>query len=324
MPNIGVGLTANHFRWRLFNLKDSLELNVQIDTMCYRDKISSLYQINEVTKMYKRRTLLQQLGKAIVFTLGLCLSALAFSASPVLDRITEQRVLKVAMSGEQQPFNFTYGKSKSIIGFDVDLANALAGLMNVKLEIVQLPFDELLEAVESGKADMVISGMTITPERSRSVSFVGPYMLSGKSLLVTNKLMASAKSGSGFNDSSVKLAALKGSTSESIVEQKLPEASLRTIANYDEGVDMLLRGKVDGLVADMPILALTRQSNRDAQLQLVTPPISTEPLGMAIAQGDPQFENLLRNYMLVFEKTGLYVRLHERWFELGNSNLYTP
>ena len=267
---------------------------------------------------------LRTLPRATVLMLALCLPSLGFGASPVLDRVVEQGVLKVAMSGEQQPFNFTYGKSKSLIGFDVDLAKEVARLMKVRLEVVKLPFDELIGAVEEGRADMVISGMTITADRTRNVSFVGPYMLSGKSMLSSAKTMSKMKSPSGFNSSGIKLVALKGSTSESLVRQELPKASLTTAAKYDEGVQMLLAGKVDGMVADMPILALTRQQHRDANLQLVTPPLSVEPLGIVIARDDDQLENLLRNYLLAFEKTGLFLRLHKKWFEVGHSNIYEP
>ena len=87
---------------------------------------------------------------------------------------------------------------------------------------------------------------------------------------------------------------------------------------------MLLQGKVDGMVADMPILALTRQRNRDANLELLRTPLSVEPLGMVIAQGDQQFENLLRNYLSVFEKTGLLLNLHRKWFEMGHGTIYEP
>lgn len=274
--------------------------------------------------MQKIPRFLKRLSRAATFTLALCLSSLCFGAGPVLDRVVEQGVLRVAMSGDQQPFNFVFGRSKSVIGLDVDLAEALAGSMNVKLEIIRMPFDELIDAVEHGRADMVISGMTITPQRTRKVSFVGPYMLSGKSLLATAKLMSKTKTIAGLNSSDVTLVALKGSTSESLVQQKLPKASLTVVANYDEGVQMLLAGKANGMVADMPILALTRQRHRDSDLHLITPPLSTEPLGIAIARGDEQFENLLRNYVLAFEKKGLFVDLHKKWFEIGNRNIYEP
>ena len=274
--------------------------------------------------MIKIPDLLKRLPGATMFVLALCLSSFSFGASPVLDRVVEQGVLKVGMSGAQQPFNFVYGKKKSVIGYDVDLAGALAKLMNVKLEVIRMPFDELLGAVENGSADMVISGMTITATRTQKVSFVGPYMLSGKSMLASAKVMKQLKTPAGFNTSSTRLVALNGSTSESLIKKELPKAALTMVANYEEGVKMLLAGKVDAMVADMPILALTRQQHRDANLQLVTPPLSIEPLGVVIAAGDEQFENLLRNYMAVFEKTGLFLNLHKKWFEIGNSNIYEP
>jgi polar amino acid transport system substrate-binding protein len=187
-----------------------------------------------------------------------------------------------------------------------------------------MPFEELIGAVESGRADMVISGMTITAARTRKVSFVGPYMLSGKSILVSAGVKSGLKTHADLNSPDLTLAALKGSTSETLVQQELPKASLSRVANYDGGIQLLLAGKVDGMVADMPILALTRQQHRNANLQLIAPPLSIEPLGIVIARGDEQFENLLRNYLAVFEKTGLLLGLHKKWFEIGHSNIYAP
>ncbi len=274
--------------------------------------------------MKKLTALLRSISGATVFVLTLCLSSMSFGASPVLDRVVEQGVLKVAMSGNQQPFNFVYGKKKSLVGFDVDLAEEIARLMRVKLEVVRMPFDELIGAVESGKADMVISGMTITADRTRKVTFVGPYMLSGKSMLASAKAVGQLKTPADLNNSSLKLAALKGSTSESLIRQQLPKAALTTVVDYDAGVQLLLTGKVNGMVADMPILALTKQQNRGADLQLIRPPLSIEPMGIAIAREDEQLENLLRNYVAVFEKTGLFLSLHKKWFEIGHGNLYEP
>jgi ABC-type amino acid transport substrate-binding protein len=52
--------------------------------------------------------------------------------------------------------------------------------------------------------------------------------------------------------------------------------------------------------------------------------LSVEPLGIVIAKDDDQLENLLRNYLLAFEKTGLFMRLHKKWFEIGHGNIYEP
>ena len=264
--------------------------------------------------MRHRLSVLVRLTRLAALMLGLCLSALCLGASPVLDRVVEQGVLKVAMTGEQQPFNFVFSKTDTLIGFDVDLAQALAGIMKVRLEISRMPFDRLLSALSEGEVDMVISGMTITAERTRKASFVGPYMLSGKSMLTTETAVKQLKGSTEFNSPEVRLAALKGSTSERYVQRSLPQARLTTVANYDEGVKLLLAGKVDGMVADMPILALTKRRYPNSGLHMITPPLDTEPLGIAIASGDEQLENLLRNYLAALEETGLLVSLHKKWF----------
>ncbi len=263
----------------------------------------------------------QWLSSAALFVL-LCTPVVAFAAGPVLDRIVEAGVLKVAMSANQQPFNFVYGKRERLVGYDVDLARELARVINVELELVTVRFEDLMSALEDGRADMVISGMTITAARTRDVSFVGPYVLSGKSLLARGDAAANRNTPGDFNDPALKLAALKGSTSESLVKQQLPDSELVPVEDYDEGLRMLMGGDIDGIVADMPILAYTRNRYRDQNLQLVTPPLSLEPMGIVIAAGDPQLENFLRNYLTVFEKTGFLMRLYERWFEVGNSDLY--
>lgn len=264
--------------------------------------------------MLKLRNTFKPASYVVAGLLALCLSSLSFAASPVLDRVIENGVLKVAMSGDQPPFN-AVSRDKSVIGFDVDLAQALAGAMKVKLEVVQMPFGDLLASVASGNADMVISGMAITPERSQKMSFVGPYMLSGKSMLTTAKVMSTVKTGAEFNNPDIKLVALKNSTSESFVQRNLPKSTLSTIANYDEGVKKLLAGEIDAMVADIPILKLSVLRNPNAGLGVIEPPLSVEPIGIAMDSNDPQFKNLVRNYLSTFEKTGLTTRLRKKWFE---------
>lgn len=274
--------------------------------------------------MNNRFAFLTTLYRATVLMLLLGLSGIVQAAGPVLDGVVERGVLRVAMSGNQQPFNFVYGKHDAVIGFDVDLAEQLAKLIEVELEIVKLPFGQLIGALESGRADMIISGMTITAARTRNVTFVGPYMLSGKSMLATPRTAAQLKSEGGLDSPDIRLVALDGSTSEALIRRDMPKVSLVKVEDYDAGLKLLFGGQASGMVADLPILAMANQRNREAGLVLVRPPLSIEPLGIVIARGDDQLENLLRNYLAVFEKTGLLLDLHKKWFEVGNSNIYGP
>lgn len=251
---------------------------------------------------------------ALAGLLALCLSGAALAGSPVLDRVVKNGVLKVAMSGDQPPFN-AVSRDKSLIGFDVDLAQAMAGAMKVKLEIVEVPFGDLMSTLKSGKADMILSGMAITPERTQNVSFIGPYMMSGKSMLVSAATQAKVKTGSDFNKAEITLLALENSTSQSFAERKLPNATLKTIANYEEGVQMVIAGKADAMVADMPACKLSILRNPNSGLAVLEPPLSVEPVGIAVASNDEQFQNLVRNYLTTFEKIGLTTQLRKKWFE---------
>lgn len=243
-----------------------------------------------------------------------CHPGLSHAENSVLDRVVENGVLRVAMSVDQPPFNMR-NRSKTIVGFDVDLAQALAGAMHVKLEIVELPFGDLLPALVQDKVDAVISGISITPERTLQVSFIGPYTLSGKSMLTTARIKKVVKNPAEFNDPEIRIVALNGSTSESFVKSKLPRASLATIPNYNEGIEQLLTGSVDAMVADIPVLQIAKLRYPEAGLDIIEPQLSVEPLGIAIGKEDRQFANLLRNYLHAFEKVGLIPNLRKKWFE---------
>jgi len=88
---------------------------------------------------------------SIVLVFAVIFSANAQSKS-TLAKIIASGELKVGMSGNQPPYTMT-SKSGELMGYEVDLANLLAGSMGVELKLVQMPFGELLAALESGKID---------------------------------------------------------------------------------------------------------------------------------------------------------------------------
>ena len=231
------------------------------------------------------------LGGLLVLAATLSVNA---SAGDTLQRVIDFKVLKVGMSGNQPPMSMT-NREGGLMGFDVDLAKALADAMKVKLEIVPMPFGKLLSALEDNKVDMVMSGLAITPERTEMVSFVGPYMMSGKSILTKNSTLAKIEASKDFNRKELKLLALSNSTSASFVKTVAPDAQLIEIASYDEGVAMVIDGKADALVADMPVCVLSVLRYPEAGLTTLERPLTVEPVGIAVSKDDPQFFNLVDN-----------------------------
>ena len=235
------------------------------------------------------------------------------SAGPVLDRILQRGELLVGTTGTQPPLNATTKKGE-IIGLDADISRLVAMNMGVKVKFVTMPFPDLLPALEAGKVDIVISSMTMTPDRNLKVAFVGPYFISGKGVLTKTQTVASLSDAEGLNKSQFRLAALKDSTSQAFVQGVAPLAELVTTKTYDEALDMLFQDKIDALIADFPFCAVSAMRYQDKGLTAGQARLTFEPLGIAVLE-DALLLNWLRNFMGVLEGSGALKKISERWFQ---------
>jgi len=238
------------------------------------------------------------------------------SSSPVLDRIQKRGQLIVGTMGGMPPLNMT-AKDGEIFGLEADLARLMAGAMGVKVKFVVKPFPELLPALESGQVDMVLSGMTITPNRNLKVAFVGPYFVSGKAFLTKIKTIAQAKDAAEVNSPDTKLVALRGSTSQAFAESVLDKTTLHTTGTYDEAVDMVLNDKVQAMIADYPICVVSVFRYPEAGLLSVVTPLTYEPIGIAIPANDPLLMNWTTNTLNNIEASGMLDKLRLKWFARG-------
>jgi polar amino acid transport system substrate-binding protein len=191
----------------------------------------------------------------------------------------------------------------------------MAESMKVKLRLETMPFADLLPALRAGRVDMVLSGLTMTPERNKTVAFVGPYFISGKSFLAKAGTLDSAKGSSELNVPTVRLAALRASTSQTFVEQVLPKATLVLTANYDEAITMVLQDKVDAMIADFPVCIFSVYRYPDRGLFALVTPLTYEPIGIALPRGDPLLVNWTQNWLRGMEATDALDRARDRWFK---------
>ena len=243
------------------------------------------------------------------------ISVPAFSQK-ALSTIVKNGEIRIGTTGNQPPFSMK-AKNGELIGYEVDLANALAKNMGVKLKLVEMPFSDLLGSLKAGKIDAVMSGMTMTPERNLEVLFAGPYTLSGKSILTKSTLIGEISAATAANEKKYKIASLKGSTSVDFVKNYMPRHELILIDNYNDGVAMLLSGKADALVADKPICVITLMRNPGKDLVISDKPLTIEPIGMALPSDDPQFLNLVQNYITSLQLSGTLQLLEKKWFQDG-------
>jgi polar amino acid transport system substrate-binding protein len=244
-------------------------------------------------------------------------------AGKVLDRIVEQGEVRVGMTGTQPPLNVK-NKNGDLIGYEVDLVEILADSMGVKAKLVVLPFPELLPALQKGEIDMIVSGMAITPERNTKVAFVGPYVLTGKSILTKSSTLAAAQEVTDIDMESVTITALAGSTSQEFAELVFEKAKIQTTTNYDEAIKLVMEDQADAMVADIEICQITTMRFPDAGLATLSDALTIEPVGIALPPGDPLLINLVENYLSAIEMVGLLEELHAQWYTDGSWLIQVP
>jgi len=204
--------------------------------------------------------------------------------------------------------------SGKVIGLDVDIARVMASSLDAKLIIKTMAFDELIPALKKGDVDVVISNMTITPERNKSVAFIGPYMNSGKCIITKQESLAKAEKSEDLNTSKTRIVVLKGSTSELFIKTLLPKATVTTTNDLQSGVKLVKEDKVGGMMTDFPVCLSTLKNYPDAGFVSLFSLLNYEPIGIAVPGNDPLFINWTQNFLERLDGTGTLDEIGTHWF----------
>ncbi len=235
----------------------------------------------------------------------------------VLASIVKNGEIRIGTTGTQPPYSMK-SKTGELVGYEIDLAKALSTNMGVKLKLVEMPFSGLMDALKSGKIDAIMSGMTITPERNLNALFAGPYVISGKSILTKSAKVAAFNGDTSAGGKKYKIVCLKGSTSEEFVKTVMSKHELIAVNNYNDGVNMVINDQADAMVADKPICVLSVLRYPGKDLVTGEQPLTIEPIGIALPSGDPQFLNLVTNYLSTLQISGNLAALEQKWFKDGS------
>jgi polar amino acid transport system substrate-binding protein len=228
--------------------------------------------------------------------------------------ILQKNELVVGMTGKQPPLNFK-DKEEQLIGLEPDLARRMAEAMGVKIKFELMDFFELFPALESGRLDLIISGLTMTPQRNLKMAFVGPYFLTGKAFLTKADHIVKCQELCDIDSPQTTLTFLKGSTSQSFTEKMIPKARTIPARDYDEAIRLVLEDQADAMIADFLscVMAVIRHPNRGLLTSLKA--FSFEPLGIALQGTDPLLINWMENFLKILQGTGELKRLSDYWLK---------
>ncbi len=196
-----------------------------------------------------------------ILVLGLLISSAMVYINPTAhaeqdqtwEKIKERGELRVGLSADYAPMEFEHtvnGKTE-YAGVDIDLAKKIAKDNNLKLKIVNMSFDSLLGALKTGKIDIIISGMTSTPERKKQVDFSDSYMMTKNIMLVKKDKVNEYIDIKDFNNK--KVGAQKGTEQEKIAQTEIENASITSLSRLPDVILALKSGKVEGAVVEKPV-----------------------------------------------------------------------
>lgn len=267
----------------------------------------------------KTKSVILSIIAAVVF---ICAPALTASAGQLQQQLSAQSTIaEVLKRGSLQVGMSTFkpwamkDKTGTLIGFEIDVAARLAADMGVKVNFVPTKWDGIISSLLTGKFDVIIGGMSITPKRNQQVNFSIPYDYSGVGIVADKKLAAGFSRLGDFNRPDVTIAARLGSTPVIAAKKFLPKATLRLFDDESKVFQELLTGRVHAVVSSAPAPAQMAIQNPGKLFLPIPGTFTKEPIGFAVRKGDIDTLNYFNNWIRVVDAEGWLQERKHYWFE---------
>lgn len=237
---------------------------------------------------------------------GLILAALVFTSC---SSGATAKKYTIATDATWAPFEYVNTDTNTIVGFDIDLFNAIAEKENISFEFVNVSWDPLLAGTAQGTYDAAISSITITEDRQKDMLFSSPYYAAGQIIVV-------AKDNTTITGKDT----LKGTvgaqlgTTGAIEVEKLAGVELKTYDEIGLAFQDLMNGQIDAVVCDNPVAAGYVVKNAD-KLKTAGVAFTNESYGIAVAKGN---EDLLKKINAGLKKVldeGIIKTLEDKWYK---------
>lgn len=241
------------------------------------------------------------------------LNPLEIFESSALNQVIKRNKLIVGMEAKYFPFEYA-DKEGKLIGFDVDIANLIAKELGVGIEIKDIEWTGLIPALQSGKVDMIISGMTRTLERSKSVTFTDPYFETGLCVLLSRQKSSDVKEIQHLNASERIIAVKTGTTGDLIASKIFPKAQINRFKDESACAREVATARADAFIYDQLSIAKHRKENPETTLAILKP-FTYEPFAIAIRKGDADFLGWLNLFLSTVKKDGRHDELYRKYFD---------
>lgn len=255
----------------------------------------------------------------LLAALALCATAtIAQAQAQTLPaRIAEAKLIRVAVNGTYPPMESVDPATNKLVGFDIDLGEAIAKHLGVKLEWQDGAFAQLIPAVQTGRADMILSGISDLPARRETLDFID-YLNSGAQFytLDANAAIKSPLDLCGKSVGTVRStsfpANIEAWSAENCVKAGKPPITVAGVDRMPLVAVELQQGRIDAAVRGSETLP-TIMAQEPNTYRIVTPPFTTVFQGIAFAKGDTQLRDAVLGALKQVMADGTYATLIAKW-----------
>jgi glutamate transport system substrate-binding protein len=230
-----------------------------------------------------------------------------FPANSTLGKIQERGEITIGVKFDVPPFGFKNPQTNEVEGFDVDVGRFIAEELGVEPKFIEAISDNRIPFLERGTVDLILSTMTINAERDMEIDFSEPYYIAQGRILVPKG--SDIKGLEDLAGNSVCTAL--GSTYEETIREDAPDADLKLVDTYSECLELLQNEAIDAISTDDVIL--TGMIIQDDTLEMVGDPLTTEPYGVGIKEGDKQLKDFVDGVLMNVEEDGRWEETYQKW-----------
>lgn len=224
--------------------------------------------------------------------------------------------LKVGTSGLFGPFSYYEKDGKTLIGYDIDLINALQGILGFEIdgEIQAMSYSALTASVGQEKLDLAAAALCVTDERKKTMDFSETYCDSGQKVMVNKEKSSGVKSVKDLKGK--KVAVEKGTASHAYAQKNLPDSTLEVHDTITTAYASLEQGKVDAVIQDAPGCAFYMKTTSGTKLEAVGGEFNQGQSPYAIAfKKDFEYTGQFNQALKELKDNGTLDQLYKKWCE---------
>lgn len=230
----------------------------------------------------------------------------------VIDQVLERGVLRVGFSSFV-PWAMQ-NKAGEFVGFEIDVAQRLADDLGVKLQLAPTKWAGIIPALLSGKFDVVIGGLSVTPERLLKVNFTIPYDHAIIEMTQNKEKTAHIQNVADLDNPDIIVAVRSGTTAAIAAKTMLPKATFRYFDDEAPAVQEVLAGRAHVFFSSAPMPTFETLDAPDKLTQPFKVAIYPQPIAIAVRKGDVDTLNVFDNWIRLVEAEGWLEERRQYWF----------